>query len=45
MSVSGGDKSRSAFDVGRRRSLNNQVRAAYDYQVAAYRENVLSGLR
>jgi outer membrane protein TolC len=27
----------TVFDAGRRRSLNDQARAAYDYQVAAYR--------
>jgi NodT family efflux transporter outer membrane factor (OMF) lipoprotein len=35
----------TAFDVGRRRALNEQARAAYDYQVAAYRENVLTGFQ
>ncbi|MGA8216685.1 MAG: TolC family protein [Candidatus Sulfotelmatobacter sp.] len=29
----------------RRRSLNDQARAAYDYQVAAYRQNVLTGFQ
>jgi NodT family efflux transporter outer membrane factor (OMF) lipoprotein len=33
------------FDVGRRRSLNDQARAAYDYQVATYRQNVLTGFQ
>ena len=33
------------FDVGRRRSLNDQARAAYDYQVASYRQNVLTGFQ
>ena len=35
----------TVFDVGRRRSLNDQARAAYDYQVATYRENVLTGFQ
>ncbi|HEY3615967.1 MAG TPA: efflux transporter outer membrane subunit, partial [Candidatus Sulfotelmatobacter sp.] len=33
------------FDVGRRRSLNDEARAAYDFQVATYRESVLSGFQ
>jgi NodT family efflux transporter outer membrane factor (OMF) lipoprotein len=35
----------TVFDVGRRRSLTDQARASYDYQVAAYRENVLTGFQ
>jgi NodT family efflux transporter outer membrane factor (OMF) lipoprotein len=35
----------TVFDVGRRRSLNDQAHAAYDYQVAAYRQNVLTGFQ
>jgi NodT family efflux transporter outer membrane factor (OMF) lipoprotein len=33
------------FDVGRRRSLTDQARAAYEAQVAGYRENVLTGFQ
>jgi NodT family efflux transporter outer membrane factor (OMF) lipoprotein len=33
------------FDVGRRRALTNKARAAYDFQVAAYRESVLTGFQ
>ncbi len=35
----------TVFDVGRRRSLNDQARAAYDSQVANYRQNVLTGFQ
>jgi NodT family efflux transporter outer membrane factor (OMF) lipoprotein len=35
----------TVFDGGRRRSLNDQARAAYDFQVATYRENVLAGFQ
>jgi len=35
----------TVFDVGRRRALNDQARAAYDYQVATYRQNVLTGFQ
>jgi outer membrane protein TolC len=35
----------TVLDVGRRRSLTDQARAAYDAQVATYRENVLTGFQ
>jgi NodT family efflux transporter outer membrane factor (OMF) lipoprotein len=35
----------TVFDVGRRRSLNDQARAAYDSQVASYRQSVLNGFQ
>jgi NodT family efflux transporter outer membrane factor (OMF) lipoprotein len=33
------------FDVGRRRAITDQARAAYDFQVASYRESVLTGFQ
>ncbi len=33
------------FDAGRRRSVTDQARAAYDFQVATYRQNVLNGFQ
>jgi len=33
------------FDGGRRHALTDEARAAYDAQVAAYRENVLTGFQ
>jgi NodT family efflux transporter outer membrane factor (OMF) lipoprotein len=33
------------FDVGRRRALNDEARAAYDSSVAFYRETVLTGFQ
>jgi NodT family efflux transporter outer membrane factor (OMF) lipoprotein len=41
----GGSAVMTVFDGGRRRSLTDQALAAYDYQVAAYRENVLTGFQ
>jgi NodT family efflux transporter outer membrane factor (OMF) lipoprotein len=41
----GGSALMTVFDVGRRRSLTDQAIAAYDYQVAGYRENVLTGFQ
>ena len=41
----GGSAVLTVFDVGRRRSLTDQALAAYDYQVAAYRQNVLTGFQ
>src|ERR1700733_5231906 len=35
----------TVFDGGRRRALTDQAIAAHDYQVAAYRENVLVGFQ
>jgi NodT family efflux transporter outer membrane factor (OMF) lipoprotein len=35
----------TVFDVGRRRSLNDQARAAYDSQVATYQQSVLAGFQ
>jgi len=33
------------FDVGRRRAFTDEARTAYDYQVATYRESVLTGFQ
>jgi NodT family efflux transporter outer membrane factor (OMF) lipoprotein len=35
----------TVFDVGRRRAFTDEARTAYDYQVAAYRETVLTGFQ
>jgi NodT family efflux transporter outer membrane factor (OMF) lipoprotein len=35
----------TVFDVGRRRALTDQARATYDSDVAAYRQNVLTGFQ
>jgi NodT family efflux transporter outer membrane factor (OMF) lipoprotein len=41
----GGSALMTVFDVGRRRALTDQAIAGYDYQVASYRENVLTGFQ
>jgi outer membrane protein TolC len=41
----GGSAVMTVFDVGRRRSLTDQALAAYDYQVATYRQDVLTGFQ
>jgi len=41
----GGSALMTVFDVGRRRAFTDQAIAAHDYQVAAYREDVLTGFQ
>src|SRR5579872_605100 len=41
----GGSALGTVFDVGRRRAMTDQARAAYEAQVAAYRQSVLSGFQ
>jgi len=41
----GGSALGTIFDGGRRRAFTDEARAAYDYQVAAYRESVLTGFQ
>jgi NodT family efflux transporter outer membrane factor (OMF) lipoprotein len=41
----GGSALATVFDAGRRRAMTDQARAAYDAQVAAYRESVLAGFQ
>ena len=41
----GGSALQTVFDGGRRRALTDEARAAYDVQVAAYRESVLAGFQ
>jgi outer membrane protein TolC len=35
----------TVFDVGRRHALTAEARAAFDFQVASYRESVLTGFQ
>ena len=41
----GASATETLFDVGRRRALNDQALAAYDSQVAFYRQTVLNGFQ
>ena len=41
----GASAAMTVFDVGRRRALNDQAKAAYDTSVASYRETVLSAFQ
>jgi NodT family efflux transporter outer membrane factor (OMF) lipoprotein len=41
----GGSALGTLFDVGRRRAATDQARAAYEVQVAAYRQSVLNGFQ
>ena len=41
----GASASETVFDVGRRRAFTDQARAAYDSQVAFYRQTVLTGFQ
>ncbi len=41
----GGSLVQTLFDGGRRRATNDQARAAYDSEVASYRETVLTGFQ
>jgi NodT family efflux transporter outer membrane factor (OMF) lipoprotein len=41
----GGSALMTVFDGGRRRALTDQAIAAHDYQVVAYRQNVLTGFQ
>ena len=41
----GASAAMTVFDVGRRRAFTDEARAAYDVQVAAYRQSVLNGFQ